>query len=185
MGSYLIHVDPVSTCRRGSRNTALGHVRRVPFMQRIIFIMHPGILASYVGGRQLELEFHVAYDPSETFDPAQNDGLRARIEHVVFRAAWYLDGSNAFVDDHIRIGVFRPMEAPLLQLPRLRTVTVEATDEGDLALVAAQLPRLHADGKLHLRTCKEGDELRKAERAKWEKARASSEKLGVEGAKDE
>ena len=57
----------------------------------------------------------------------------------------------------------------------------EAADEVDLALVAEQLPWLHADGKLHLRTCKEGDELREAEAAKWEKARASSEKQGLEG----
>ena len=164
----------------------MGHVRRVSLVLHVKFITlwHPDVLSAKPHGGQFELEFHVAYDPSETFDPAQNDGLRARVEHVAFRRLWSTEDNAAFIRDFNQTGGFRPTEAPLLQLPRLRTVTVEDLFfEGDRALVEEQLPRLHADGKLRLQTFWEGDALRKAEAAKREKARVSSEKQGVKGAK--
>lgn len=131
------------------------HVSLTPFLKSSSLTLHPGVLLAnvYDGVQNVDLEFHVVYGlPEIPLNPQSKPHARAK--HIIIR----LHGLLCTPDGNI----LESMDAHMVQLSALRTVTLETPDISRHTGLAGKLAGLHASGKVRLRTFEEAQQVAQA-----------------------
>ena len=116
-------------------------------------------LGMAVGNETLEVEAHAFSGPGAQLAVGRKLPESARVTHIVIRLDtrwWELDENDTLAN------LVRSMADPILQLPFLRTITLEVREREKSSKLMEKLPAVFDSGRLHKRTCQEARDVAQA-----------------------